>query len=68
MQFNKEVSIPVLEFKKSTLHKIVNQVYFLKKGQLCKNRMGEFWLNEVCQDCDKVARKLNTTWAISRDV
>lgn len=30
--------------------------------------MGEFWLNEVCQDCDPVARKLNTTRATSRDV
>ena len=30
--------------------------------------MGEFWLNEMCQDYDIVARKLNTARATSRDV
>ena len=30
--------------------------------------MGEFWFNDACQDCDRVARKLHTTRATSRDV
>ena len=61
--------IPILDFKKSTSHNNVNQLFFLKVLTLLKKkRMGEFWLNDACQDCDRVSRKLHTTRATSRDV